>query len=298
MKNFTRTETIRPLSSLLSRVTFHESSLLEKASVEAVLARDGLCTVITDVTPFHPRDYRWPDQPEDTGVMECGGRAFRLEDAVYVALSPEGEFFSDGDIPVKKDSPGWRYFAGHVISTDGAEIAPGKAVSLSVDEDRRKYLSRAHSASHLMGLALNRTLSRLWRKDPGNPDGLGFPNFDSMAMERSKIDLLSVTDKYHMGKSLRKKGFEKDELVSDPQSFGEKLNELVSAWLARPSPITIRAENYELTGRRFWSTTLGGVTAEIPCGGTHARGISDIGTVSCSLEIPDGETLIIRTTVR
>jgi alanyl-tRNA synthetase len=299
VKNFLDSAIFSSITDLSSRVTFHRGSIEEESSVEAVLRFEGTYVLLTGTTPFHPRDYQWPDQPEDAGYIEKKPDEPRVvSDAVVTALSPEGTFYCDADIPVKKNTEQWRYFVGHLIEGDRPEFAPGDRVSLHVDAGRRLALSRVHSASHLMGLALNQVLAPLWKKDPGRADGLGHPNFDSIAMESSKIEPLVCTDIYHLGKSLRKKGFEREELFSDPDSFEGRLNELASRWIAADSPIEISAEGDLLTDRRYWSANLGGTAAEIPCGGTHAKKLSDIGAMRSSFEIDGDETLIIRTSVR
>ncbi|MDR1472400.1 MAG: hypothetical protein LBS75_07740 [Synergistaceae bacterium] len=281
-------------------MTFHTGSCEEESVIAATCRREGgALVVIASETPFHPRDYQWPDQPEDLGYAEDGrGRRYEVADAIFVAVSPGGDFHADRDIPVRKNSPGWNYFAGHVIRDEDASLTAGERVLLRADAERRLALSRAHSASHLMGPALNRALSGLWRKDPGRTDALGANDFDQLAIESSSISELLCTDSYHIGKSMRKRGFAAEPLAANLRLYEDGINDLIARWQSEDSAITIRAEGDSLASRRYWRATLGGKEAEMPCGGTHTRSLSEIGQVRVSLEMPDNETLIIRTYVR
>ena len=118
--------------------------------------------IVTDVTPFHPRDYQWADQPADRGVIEVCGTSFPVLDAVVIAVGQGGSYYMDAEIPIKKNDPQWFFCVGHVLPR-GASLSEGDEVLLSVDEDYRSALSRAHSAAHIMSLALNMELSALWR---------------------------------------------------------------------------------------------------------------------------------------
>jgi alanyl-tRNA synthetase len=152
-----------------------------------------------------------------------------------------------------------------------------------------------------MGPALNAALAGLWRKDPGRADALGNPDFDQLAIESSSITELLCTDTYHIGKSIRKKGFTADPLITNLSSYEDEINGKITRWMEADSPITIRSEGdstESLTSRRYWRAALDGRDAEMPCGGTHAGRLSEIGEVRASLEMPDAETLIIRTSVR
>ena len=98
--------------------------------------------IVTDVTPFHPRDYQWADQPADRGVIEVCGTSFPVLDAVVIAVGQGGSYYMDAEIPIKKNDPQWFFCVGHVLPR-GASLSEGDEVLLSVDENYRSALSRA-----------------------------------------------------------------------------------------------------------------------------------------------------------
>jgi alanyl-tRNA synthetase len=190
----------------------------------------------------------------------------------------------------------------HVLA-DSAEhehgaqgVQPGRQVELRVDEARRDALSASHTGCHLMALALNEALAGRWRKE-ARTDGLGHPDFDSLAMDTSRIGLDASTDRYRLGKSLRKKGF-------DPEGLREALPELTAAvnarlagWLAEDAPIRIDAPGPELTARRRWVCELPEQTIEIACGGTHLRRLGELASLTAELTLsPDSTELVVVTT--
>lgn len=71
----------------------------------------------------------------------------------------------------------------------------------------RAGFSIAHSRSHLFALALNRALATYWRKEVPT-DSLGSPDFDKLAIQRSRLALDHSLETYRLGKSLRRKGFD------------------------------------------------------------------------------------------
>lgn len=280
------------------RITFQNGSCRETSRIAATVARGDNLVVMTDVTPFHPQDFQWPDQPADRGILRTAdGRSFAVEDAVFASVSPTGIIFVDGEIPVKKQDSAWRFCVGHVIRDKDLSCERGEEVALSVDEELRFSLSRAHSAAHLMALALDRSLAPHWRKEAKN-DALGSPDFDKFAMAASTIGPLSCRDRYRIGRSLRKRGFSGDGLRQNLAGHEGEINEILAAWLADDTPISLRSEGEDLASFRYFSTTLEGHPVEMPCGGTHVKSFFEIGRVSVSLSMPDEETLVIDTSVK
>lgn len=282
------------VTGVCPQITFHKGSVYEESVVVKLLEYGGRQLVVAAETPFHPRDYQWPDQPADRGfaVNAAGGR-FSVIDAVFTATDGSGGFFTDAGIPVKKGEPGWRFCVGHVL--EGVGFAEGDKIILEADGEYRGKLSRAHSAAHVMSLALNMTLAPFWSKPAALSDPLGSPNFDSLAMARSSITEDFVTDQYRMGKSLRKKGFSAKELGAALEECEEGINALLVEWLSADAPVAILAPDGALGSRRLWRSEIAGRRVEIPCGGTHVRSLSEIGAVRATLEMPDEETLVIRT---
>ena len=287
------------MSVPLSTVTFPCGSACERTSVSAITQHGGDYVVIAASTPFHPRDYQWPDQPEDGGYIESSaGRRHGLSDVVCVGVDSEGIYFVDTEIPVKKNAPGWQFVVGHVIRGENPSLAAGDEILLQVDEARRSQLSRPHSAAHLMSLALDRVLAPLWHKEAPWLDALNNPPFDQLAIERSQIAPLSSVDSYRLGKSLRKKGFSAHGLANELDESIRAVNAQIAEWLQTDAPVSIRTEGNLLTSYRYWSTVLENRTVEIPCGGTAVARLCEIGSVEVTAEMPDEETLIIRTSVR
>ena len=287
------------MTDFASRVTFPFGSCREKSTVTAVAQHGDDFILMTETTPFHPRDFQWPDQPEDKGYVENeDGRRYPLSDAVFVGISPEGTFSVDEEIPVKKSTPDWYFCVGHVIHGERPFFSRGDAITLQVDETRRSALSRAHSATHIMSLALNKTFAPLWRKEAPWIDALGNPNFDQIAMEQSEIGLLSCCDRYRLGKSLRKRGFTAENLREALPGYVDEVNGTIAKWLETGSAIRVRTEGDSLTSYRYWCATMDNIDVEVPCGGTLVTDFAEIGTIEIAAEMPDDETLIIKTTVR
>lgn len=285
------------MAKVLPQITFHKGSVYEESVVAKSLEYGKKRLVIAGETPFHPRDYQWPDQPADKGVaVNASGERFEVMDAVFAATDGSGAFFADDGIPVKKGEPGWFFCVGHILD-GGSGFAEGDKITLEADGGYREGLSRVHSATHVMALALNMTLAPFWSKLPPLCDPLGSPGFDALAIARSSMEAGFCTDNYRMGKSLRKKGFSAKELAPALKQCGEGINALMAEWLSAGAPVTIFAADGALASRRFWRSEIMGRAVEIPCGGTHVRSLAEIGAVKVSLEMPDEETLVIVTSL-
>ena len=271
----------------------------------------GGWAVVTAATPFHPLDHSWPDQPADTGTL--GGVPVR--DCVTGAVAlPEGstEGFAGGladgaadasaagplllgtDIPVRRGEEGWAWLVVHLTDQP---VAVGSEVELRVDADRRAALSAAHTGCHLLALALNEALAPRWRKDPGRTDALGHPDFDSLAMDSSRMDVQASTDVYRIGKSLRKKGFTADDLATDLPALTEAVNARLAAWVESDAPVRVEAPGPELTARRRWACDLPEGAASIACGGTHLHRLGELAELRTELRLSeDGSELTAVTT--
>lgn len=287
------------MAAFTSKVTFHKGSCQEKTFVVALVQHGENFIVIVETTPFHPRDYRFCDQPQDRGYIEdVQGKRYPLADVVFVGISPEGIFSVDEEIPVKKNEPGWYFCVGHVIHGDRPTLSSKSPITLQVDETNRSALSRAHSAAHMMALSLNRTLAPLWLEESPCPDALDAPDFDHVTLESSSVSPMHCRDVYRIGKSLRKKGFAGDSLKADLKRHEDELNALIEKWLLEDVPVVVRADGDDLTSFRSFCTRIEGRSVEIPCGGTHVRSLREIGNVLVRLSMPDDTTLQADTFVR
>ncbi|SEK75353.1 metal-dependent hydrolase [Streptacidiphilus jiangxiensis] len=274
-----------------TQVTFPAGGVADRSTVVACLPLpDGRHGVVVARTPFHPLDHTWPDQPADTGTL--GGQA--VLDCVTGGVGPEGEFALGADIPVRRGDEEWAWLVVHVVAEP---VAVGEEVELLVDADRRAALCAAHTGCHLLALALNAALAPRWRKDPGRSDSHGNPDFDSLAMDTSRMDTAASYDVYRIGKSLRKKGFTADGLAEDLPAVTDAVNARLAAWVAADSAVRIEAPGPELTARREWHAELPEGHASIFCGGTHLHHLGELAALSAELRLSeDGSELTVTTT--
>jgi alanyl-tRNA synthetase len=279
------------LPAASTQVTFPAGGVADRSTVVACLPLpDGRHGVVVERTPFHPLDHTWPDQPADTGTL--GGQA--VLDCVTGAVGPEGEVAFGADIPVRRGDAEWAWLVVHVV----AEPVPvGAEVELLVDADRRAALSASHTGCHLLALALNAALAPRWRKDPGRSDSHGNPDFDSLAMDTSRMDTAASYDVYRIGKSLRKKGFTAEGLAEDLPAIADAVNARLAAWVAADSSVRIEAPGPELTARREWHAELPEGHASIFCGGTHLHHLGELAALTAELRLSeDGTELTVTTT--
>jgi len=254
---------------------------------------DGQTIVVLDVTAAHPVDSAWPDQGADRGSLTVEGRTLPITDAVVCATDGSA-FFVGSDIPVKKGAEGWSFLVGHVVPTDAA-LRLGVQLTVAIDPAYRQALSAGHTACHLASLALNVALAEDWTKEVA-ADGRGVANFDGEAIASSRIAEFGSTDVYRLGKSLKKRGFDKTRLLAEMDVVAARVNAQLAEWLASGAAVDIRREGDTLTARRFWDCALPDGAASIACGGTHVRSLAELAEVTVTLEASeDGTELVMQT---
>ncbi|MBK4348947.1 metal-dependent hydrolase [Lacisediminihabitans changchengi] len=254
----------------------------------------GQKIVVLDTTAAHPVDSAWPDQGADRGSLTVDGSTLALLDVVVCATDGSG-FFAGSDIPVKKGAEGWTFVVGHVTETDAA-LTLGTEVAVEIDPAYRRALSAGHTACHLASLALNVALADDWTKAVA-ADGRGVANFDGEAIASSRIEEFGSTDVYRLGKSLKKRGFDKARLLAETDAVAAAVNAQLAEWVGSGVAVDIRREGDTLIARRFWESALPGGAASIPCGGTHVRSLSELAAISVTLDASeDGTELTMRTT--
>ena len=283
-------------------VTYPTGSTMSTGTVlhvEEELRRDGavskLFAVILDVTPCHPVDAGWPDQPADRGMLEWNnGGSAKIIDCV-VAATDGARLYIGSDIPVRKGTEGWVFIVAHMVT-----VAPpvGIVVTVKVDERYRRSISVGHTACHLASLALNAAVANRWSKEI-RTDALGAPNFDDQANDTSSINEHSSRDTYRLGKSLRKKGFNTEGIVENLDAIEAAVNESLDGWIAQKASVTIVREGDRLTDRRFWVCELEEGTPTIPCGGTHAASLGELKGMRASLSVNevDGTPVLVMETI-
>lgn len=245
-------------------------------------APDDRLAVILDVTACHPVDAAWPDQGADRAVLRVAGTDVDVVDCVVAATDGE-VLYLGADVPVRKGTEGWTFLVAHLVeAAAGAPLVEGAEVTVIVDAAYRADLSLGHTACHLASLALNATLAAAWSKEV-QADALGNPNFDAIAIESSTIEERGSLDIYRVGKSTRKKGFAPAALTDDIVAVSTAVNELLTAWVSAGGPVIIEADGPGLIDRRYWHSTVDGTAVSIPCGGTHASDLAELGGIQVVL---------------
>lgn len=245
---------------------------------------DGRIAVLLDATPCHPVDAGWPDQGPDRATLSWGNVTADVVDCV-VAAADGIRLYLGSEIPVRKGAEGWAFAVAHLVEVAPAE---GTEVTVTVDTDHRRALSIGHTACHLASLALNRAVADRWSKE--HPvDALGSPNFDQAANDTSMIVPGGSFDTYRLNKSLRRKGFSTDGFAEALPGLTDAVNAQLASWVAADSAVRIDREGELLTDRRSWVCALPDGEAVIPCGGTHASSLGELGQLTVTLELDEAE---------
>jgi hypothetical protein len=274
-------------------VTYPTGQLSGTATVLHTEAAGGLTAVLLDATPCHPVDAGWPDQGPDRAMLSWPGGASDVRDCL-VGATDGAVLYLGADVPVHPGAAGWAFVVVHLV----ADAPPvGQQVTVAVDPEHRGALSLGHTGCHLAALALNRALAGRWSKElPA--DGLGTPNFDAAANSSSRILPRGSIDTYRLNKSLRRKGFAAEGLAEDLPSLQESLNASLASWIDADAPVRVDRDGDRLTDRRSWVCTLPEGEVSIPCGGTHARALGELGALRAKLTLEDdgGTTVLTMTT--
>ena len=276
-------------------VTFPVGDLTATATVLHVAPHDGALAVFTDRTSIHPVDHAWPDQPADAGVLRVDGRELAVHDAVVAAT--DGESLHVGDVPVRPGTDGWSFLVAHLVDAD-APVTEGTEVQFEADAALRRSLSRGHTACHAASLALNRALADRWSKS-AREDALGAPDFDGIAIATSRIEPDGSVDRYRLNKSLRRAGFDATGLAEHLDELAASVDATLADWVAADARVRIERVGEHLTDRRTWICELPGGSARIPCGGTHADSLGELGGIRVAFDLgEDGGTPVLTMTTR
>lgn len=256
--------------------------------------------LVTEQTPFHPVSHIWPDHPADRGMVKVNDVNHDITDCQVGAVELETkQLFVGHDIPVKRDTEGWVFVVVHHID-EAIELADGSEIELTVDAEHQQALSRGHSAGHLSSLAINKVLHHdFWRKEPTRCDELGYFDFHSYAQTKSIVSPDCSTDTYRLGKTLRKRGLNSADFVSQLDEIAEKINQQLEQWRVNGAAVVMRKEGEALTDSRYWQCDLGEEAGliEIPCGGTHINSLTEYEQLTVSFELVSEQELIMVTSV-
>jgi alanyl-tRNA synthetase len=287
-----------PVSANLAEtvVTFPTGGLSATGTVGWVgPTRSGLA-VVTDVTPFHPVDPGWPDQGPDLGTLSLGGVTVPVIDVVLGATDGNQVFVGD-DVPVRRGTVGWNFLVVHILGPGAQVSGRGGEVHLAVDPDHRAALSAGHTACHLAALALNGALADRWRKDTAT-DGLGAPDFDGRAITSSRIVPDGAVDRYRLGKSLRKSGFDSEGLGDALPDVVAAVNAELAGWVGTGAAVRVEAAGPRVTDRREWVCDLPDGQPRIRCGGTHVSSLAEFDAVAVALDLDEAnQSLVMQTSV-
>ncbi|MGB8383122.1 MAG: metal-dependent hydrolase, partial [Dermatophilaceae bacterium] len=119
-----------PLTDTL--VTYPAGSVLDRAAVLSVIVRDTGVVVLTEVTPFHPVDPRWPDQGTDLGTLSCAAGVATVA-AATIGATDGTELFVGDEVTVRRGTPGWAFVVAHLLPVDGPLPVEDEIVTLTVD---------------------------------------------------------------------------------------------------------------------------------------------------------------------
>lgn len=268
-----------------TRVTFCHSSDPVEACVVLSERHEDTLYLVTDVTPFHPVSHIWPDHPADRGEIQAGNEYWQVETCLTGAVEQSsGKLYVAHSIPVKRDTEGWSFVVVHAVSAQ-AGIKAGMTITLKVDAAYQESLSRGHSAGHIASLALNKVLMQgYWRKEADRKDPHGNADFNSYAQESSSVTPDHCQDIYRLGKTLKKRGLNREEMLRDLAEIEARTNQQIQEWLKQGAEITMRCQGETLTSSRYWECKLEDtITAVIPCGGTHVRSLNAFGSITVTL---------------
>ncbi|MEZ9516001.1 alanyl-tRNA editing protein [Vibrio splendidus] len=261
---------------------------------------DSKTYLITDMTPFHPVSHIWPDHPADRGFVSVNGEQYIVEDCLVGAVEQStGKLHIAADIPVKRNTEGWVFVVVHQLPASASMININDEVGLTVDKEYQASLSRGHSAGHIAFLALNKVLAEsYWRKDADRKDPLGSYDFNSYAQVTSFVTPELCTDKYRLGKTLKKRGLNVADMLANLDGIEADINQMISSWLAESTLVAMRLEGEALTDSRYWEWQLDSDTlVSIPCGGTHIENTSELKSLSVNLTQLDDQHIEMLTHV-
>jgi len=265
-------------------VTYPGGSASEPATVTAVHDAGDRRIVVTDITPFHPLDPWWPDQPSDVGTIRLGEDISPVERAVLVGVSEADQAIRIGDSQgIKRSDSSWLWSVGHVIGADAAKtIVPGDTCRLAVDPAYRRAIAMGHTACHIAALGLNMALMAYWKK-AAKSDGLGNNDFDQEAIFLSRIGEFKSADHYRIGRSMRKAGFSSDSFWQHFDETAADVARHANALLQDIDAIEVLPDRTPFHARRSWIARYKGQELAIPCGGVHIANPRDIRSIEIEL---------------
>ncbi|QIA62584.1 alanyl-tRNA editing protein [Vibrio astriarenae] len=282
-------------------VKFCHNTWSLSAQVQLVKHEEGKTYLIANQTPFHPVSHIWPDHPADRGEVIVDGHTYSVVDCLVGAVElATQDLHVDKAIPVKRDEFGWAFVVVHVLEQELTPVI-GANVEFNVDKNYQQALSRGHSAGHLAYLALNKVLVEggYWRKKADRKDPHGNYDFNSYAQETSFVTEDQCIDLYRLGKTLRKRGLNRADMLTDLPDIMLQVNQQLESWLAGGADVAMECQGEALTNSRYWHCDLGEeAPAVIPCGGTHVQSLQEYAEINVQLTAVDSQNVEMLTRVK
>ncbi len=281
---------------LTAEASFMLGTLTLESNIIGVMKYEDGTILITQDSPFYPKNYKWPDQLHDNGIISIGDKELTVT-KVYTAGLINGHLYIDQEITKQATSPAKIIPAHHLPDLQGISERDliGKTVTLSVNDETRYKVSAAHSMAHFMSLALNKATNHIWSKIY-DTDDLGNYNLDKAAIYQSSVTELKSVDIYRFGKSIKKKGFDKNILIENLDKINKEVNNTLNNWLSQGAEITIEYQSKEINDTRLWKSTIDSTAVTIPCGGTHINNINEVKGVNVEIKIGESADFIQITT--
>jgi len=278
---------------LPTKVLFSKGVTNSLSRIQWLEKADNCSYIIVDQTPFHPVSHIWPDHPADKGELLISGSSYTVSDCLTGAFDVDNnKLYVGTDIPVKRGESGWHFVVVHELALETAFNIDDE-VELVVDKSYQTALSRGHSAGHLASYALNKVLEQgYWRKDASRKDVLNNRDFHSYAQTLSLVTENQSADNYRLGKTLKKRGLNVADLMTDLSTIEAKVNDVLVNWLATGAAVEVKCEGDDLTDSRFWHCDLGnGEIITMPCGGSHVQSLTEYSAITISLNSTSDQDL-------
>jgi alanyl-tRNA synthetase len=267
-------------------ITFQNGKTEGKSTILATSdLSDDLIALIAEETPFHPLSYKWPDQPGDRGEVLIKEQIIPIQDSVAICLNKSTNEIRTNDLVKREELHEWYSLVAHIAKKSDCNSIDliDQTCDLKVDAEYQNMLSVQHTGCHLSSLALNKALTRFWKK-PIETDTLGSPDFDKNAIQDSKITPEKSLDQYRIGKSIRKKGLDSPSLLGGLDTVEESVNETLRVWVRSPINCFVTSTTNMISGSRMWNCELPDGNAKILCGGTHLASTADLEKIEVKLE--------------
>jgi alanyl-tRNA synthetase len=225
--------------------TLTRTTVAGPATLVEVVQADQDTYLVFDQTPFYAE---MGGQAGDTGIATIDGQLIHITDTV-------------------KDKAGRHLHKvdGATLKASGSSLSAGTTVTLAVDFERRRAISRHHSAAHLIHWALRKTLGTHVRQAG-----------TSKTPERMRFDFSHFEAMTHA--QIR----EVEQLVNEKVIDNAAVSSYETEFDQKPEgTLAFFGDKY---GRIVRVVDIGGYSREL-CGGTHVTTTGEIGVIKIVAEM-------------